>query len=423
MQTSILNDKKAPYCPGCGHTVITHTIDKALAALEINPLDVVAVSDIGCCGLVDGLLNCHTVHGLHGRSVALATGIAYGLNNPGKKVLVIQGDGGATIGLQHLMEAARQNLDLTLIVQNNMLYGMTGGQISGLSPMQFKGERMPELQDVPGFDICELAHRAGANLAARTFVGDSGFNELFRRAFQTGGFSLLEIVEPCPSHGIKKVLDLHRMADYPAVELRNERPPHRTAPRETASLLDSLPLIRARFSSNLRQRLEIVIAGSAGEGVQSCGDLLAYAGATSGLYTTKKGAYPVTVGSGFSIAEVILSRDRIHYTGIAAPGVMIIVSQDGYDAVKSRLGKDTYLLLDASLTPPPGHCVISGDFRKIGGKKGAALAAVAFWIGQTDLISIKALEAAAGMHRHGDKLIANIGCASRISKKEIMLEG
>ena len=132
MKQKILTENKMPFCPGCGHGVAVNNISKALLELNYNPLDIIIVSDIGCSGLVDPLFKTHTVHGLHGRSPALGMGVSMGLADETKKIIVIQGDGGATIGLQHLMEAARRNIDITLLVFNNLLYGMTGGQMGGL---------------------------------------------------------------------------------------------------------------------------------------------------------------------------------------------------------------------------------------------------------------------------------------------------
>lgn len=412
MPGSIVIKKKVPFCPGCGHTVVTRALAKALQRLDVDPLDTVVVSDIGCCGMVDGVLACHTVHGLHGRSTALGLGIALGLDNPGKKVVVIQGDGGATIGLQHLLEAARQNVDMTLIVHNNMVYGMTGGQISGLTSQAFKAERMPESRAIPPFDVCVLAHHAGASLSARAFVGDKVM-DLLEEALRAPGFALVEIVEMCPAHGIGKVRDLHTMTTHEAAQFTSDRPAFRVRPRHTASLFDALPAVAHRFEATLQNRLAVVIAGSAGEGVQGAGDVLAYAGAASGLHTTKKGEFPVTVGSGFSVAEVILSRDPIHYTGIESPDVMIVVSDDGFAAAKHRIGAGTMLLMDASLAPPGQEAVLA-DFRKTGGNKGAALAAVACWIGMQDVMPVAALEEAATRHKHADKLLKTIENAGRL---------
>lgn len=419
MQETILNDLKMPYCPGCGHTVANKSMSKALADMDVHPLDVIVVSDIGCTGLVDPLLTCHTIHGLHGRAVALAMGIRMGTEHPDKKIIALQGDGGATIGLQHLLEAARHNLDLTLVVQNNMVYGMTGGQTSGLSSTEFKEPDRPE-SAVPGYDICALAHNAGAAYTARTFIGKDTA-ELWKEALSTPGFSLIEIVEMCPAYGMRKVQELHDTADYESVVTRNPRAtglPHRAIGR---SLLDALKPIEHTCQAPLDGRLEIIIAGSAGEAIQSAGDLLSTAGITAGLSATKKGDYPITIGTGFSVAEVILSRQPIHYTGIDCPDIMIVISQDGLDKVRSRIGEHTLVIADSKLGPelaepagPPGANGASGppgppnlvtrDFRKAGGSKGAALAAIAHWLQDYGFLSVEALIEAASRHKHGDKM-------------------
>jgi pyruvate/2-oxoacid:ferredoxin oxidoreductase beta subunit len=163
----ILTGKKFPFCPGCGHGIAIRQLAKVLQDLGYKPKDLVIVSDIGCSGLIDPLFATHTIHGLHGRSPDLGLGVAMGLNEKkGKKVITFIGDGGATIGLQHILEAARRNVDMTLIVLNNLVYGMTGGQISGLSTAKYK-EIIDFEKDVPQFDIVKLAHASGARYAAR----------------------------------------------------------------------------------------------------------------------------------------------------------------------------------------------------------------------------------------------------------------
>ncbi|MDO9261333.1 MAG: thiamine pyrophosphate-dependent enzyme, partial [Flavobacteriaceae bacterium] len=206
MKNAILTDKKMPFCPGCGHGVVVNSISKAFIELGYNPLDIIIVSDIGCSGLVDPLFATHTVHGLHGRAPALGLGVAMGLSNRNKKVIVIQGDGGATIGLQHLLEAARRNIDVTLLVFNNLLYGMTGGQISGLSTDKFKELRHVE-EGIPPFDIVRLAHQAGAVSSARV-ISPANFTESIKFAVETPGFTLLELASVCPSYGLQKIKEL-----------------------------------------------------------------------------------------------------------------------------------------------------------------------------------------------------------------------
>ena len=195
-KNNILTEVKMPFCPGCGHGIAVKSISKTIEDIGYSTTDVVIVSDIGCSGLVDPLFNTHTVHGLHGRAPALGMGVSMGLNRNDKKVIVIQGDGGATIGLQHLLEAARRNTDMTLVVFNNLLYGMTGGQISGLSTDKFKEDRHFE-EGIPPFDIVKLAHQAGAVFSARV-VSPRNFKDNLKRAMETKGFSLIEMERHSP---------------------------------------------------------------------------------------------------------------------------------------------------------------------------------------------------------------------------------
>jgi len=120
-----------PYCKGCSHGLVVRALADALYATGLPPERLCLVSDIGCVGLIDRLFpTVHTVHTTHGRSTAFASGIAMadGVLEDGKlKVVVVIGDGGATIGLLHLVGAAQLNVDVTVIVHNNHLYGMTGG--------------------------------------------------------------------------------------------------------------------------------------------------------------------------------------------------------------------------------------------------------------------------------------------------------
>jgi len=407
MSASLRTERKMPYCPGCSYQMVIEGIAGSLQDMGINPLDVILVSDIGCCGLIDPLLSCHTIHGLHGRVTALAMGVAIGLNNPHKKVIAIQGDGGVTIGLQHLMEAARLNVNLSLIVQNNMVYGMTGGQISGLSACEFKAEKMPEEKNIPPYDICELAHKAGASYSSRV-VAQGDLNQKMAEVFGTKGFSLLEIWGLCPSYSYKKIKDINKL---PCNErtLENPNDPYYLHIKNSSSLFDELSQIENRFESTLKERLQVIIAGSAGGGVQLAADILAFAGIASGLNTKKKGEYPVTVGTGFSVAEIIFSRNEIYYTRIDTPDVAIIVTQDGLDKIKNRIGKDTLLVINDGLDiPGMSESSLKADFRKISGKKGAALSAIALWLQQNELFPVEALKFAAKTKRSADTLIEAI---------------
>ena len=126
------NERPYPFCPGCGHGLILDAFNKALVKLALDPQRVVIVTDIGCQGLGDQYFVTNAFHGLHGRSIAYATGIK--LADPELKVIVMIGDGGCGIGGAHLLNAARRNIGLPVLVFNNFNFGMTGGEHSVTTP-------------------------------------------------------------------------------------------------------------------------------------------------------------------------------------------------------------------------------------------------------------------------------------------------
>ncbi len=403
----ILTKAKMPFCPGCGHGTNTRSITKAFENLGFGTKDVTMVSDIGCTGLVDPLFASHTIHGLHGRSPALGVGVALGLNRSDKKVVVLQGDGGATIGLQHILEAARRNIDMTLVVYNNLLFGMTGGQMSGLSTNDFKDFKQ-SADDADPYDIVNLAHQAGASYAVR--VTDlKKYTAVLEEAITTPGFSLVELASLCTSYGMKKVAEFKEFVEAEE-KLINHRPVGITPERTTRSLLDGLQGLQTQFTANLKEdRVGVVIAGSAGGGVQSAAVMLAQAGMLAGLHTTMKGEYPITVGTGFSVAEVILSKEPINYTGLEEPNAVLVVTEDGWNKVKDRVVADSQVFLDTKIAQTDAHP--TKNFFKLAGKKGAALSAVSFWIKETGIFPIEALKKVVENHKYADSLQAAIASA------------
>jgi len=405
METTMLSGVKAPFCPGCSHGSSVKYLSKALTECGYNPLDIILVSDIGCSGLVDPLFNTHTIHGLHGRSPALAMGVVLGINEPNKKVITIQGDGGATIGLQHILEASRRNIDMTLIVLNNLIYGMTGGQVSGLSTNDFKTDkRIPD--NAPPFDVCQLAHQAGATYVTRV-NNPKEITEKLVEAIKTKGFSLVEISSLCQPYGAKKLTQLAEWIED-EILLTNNHPVGQNISKETASLINEKHFIEPKYKSAIEGKVEVIIAGSAGGGVQSAAKLLAEAGIISGLSATMKGEYPITVGTGFSLAEVILSKKEINYTGLEQPDVAIIVTDNGLLKVQNKINKNTNLYIDSKVNPPENTNAKIFDFNKMAGKKGSALSAISLWIEESGLLDINALRDVAKKHKYGDVLLKAI---------------
>lgn len=212
------------WCPGCGHGIVMNNLIRAVAELSIPKNDIVMVTGIGCSARVSGYLDFHTLHTLHGRALAFATGVK--LSRPELTILVPMGDGDAlAIGGNHFIHAARRNIDVTAIIMNNSIYGMTGGQFSPLSGHGALATTAPFGNIYESFDIAELAKGAGATFVARTTAFHvAGMKELFMQAIRHKGFSLVEVLSQCPTYFGRK----NRMGD--AVEMLNHYK-ERTTPR------------------------------------------------------------------------------------------------------------------------------------------------------------------------------------------------
>ncbi len=386
----IIDNRDLPFCKGCGHTGVANCTEKALQKLGYDPLDVIFVTDIGCHGIIDKSLRSHTVHGLHGRSVALAGGIAAGLaQKPGKKVIVFIGDGGATIGMQHLLVAAHHNFPMTVVIHNNMLYGMTGGQPSEFTPTGFN---TPSLQRsaAGAIDMVKLIEAAGATYVSRiTGIGD--FTDALAEAFAHPGFSLVEVMEICTSYGVKSNPGMKLKQVVEAAGLnpyKNVKPSgfaennFETYSGYQSSLISEKLRVEKEFEPVQSGTVRILLSGSAGEGVQSAAEFLARTAMNSGLYATKKGHYPVTVGVGFSVSEVIISNQPILFTGSSHPNFMIISSKDGLEYAMPRIrnAQNSVLVIDSSLEIPETKAkVVSTDLRGRAGSRNVAMMAI-FWL-------------------------------------------
>src|SRR5208337_2677558 len=167
---SYRNSRPYPFCPGCSHSIVMDYLNTALIKLQLDPHQIVIVTDIGCSGLSDQYFNTNAFHGLHGRAVTYGTGLK--LANPELKVIVIMGDGGCGIGGHHVLNAARRNIGLTVLVLNNFNYGMTGGQHSVTTPHGGKTSTTPSGTLERPLDIAGTVAANGANLAIRATAFD-----------------------------------------------------------------------------------------------------------------------------------------------------------------------------------------------------------------------------------------------------------
>ncbi len=188
------------WCPGCGHGILMRSISVAIDELNLDKDKVCIVSGIGCSSRAAGYMNFNTLHTTHGRALAFATGLK--LANPDLHVIVVTGDGDASaIGGNHLIHACRRNIDITTIVFNNNIYGMTGGQYSPTTPTGDKGTTAPYGNIDKPFDICSLACGAGATYVARaTAYHAKQMVEYVKKGINHKGFSLIEGMSVCPTY-------------------------------------------------------------------------------------------------------------------------------------------------------------------------------------------------------------------------------
>jgi len=188
------------FCPGCGNGTIMNAFIKGMEKAEMDFDSVAMVSGIGCSSRIPGYMDCDSLHTTHGRALSFATGLK--VSNPDLNVVVFSGDGdAASIGGNHLIHAARRNINLTVICVNNNIYGMTGGQISPTSPKGSFGTTAPYGTDDSPFKLAELVAAAGATYSARwTTLQIENLVGSIKTGLKNKGFSFIEVVSPCPTY-------------------------------------------------------------------------------------------------------------------------------------------------------------------------------------------------------------------------------
>ncbi len=186
------------WCPGCGDFAVLSAVTKALAYLKLPKEDVAIVSGIGCSSRLPAYIDAYGFHGVHGRALPLASGLKAA--RPGLTVLVAGGDGdGFSIGGNHFLHACRRNMDLTYIVMDNEVYGMTKGQASPTTQPDWERSKLtPHGTGIRRFQPPAIALAAGASFIARGFAGDpSGLTKLLVEAIEHPGFAFVHVLSPC----------------------------------------------------------------------------------------------------------------------------------------------------------------------------------------------------------------------------------
>lgn len=201
------------WCPGCGNGIVTSALVKAVDKLGLSQDETVIVSGIGCSSRASGYLDFDTVHTVHGRAIPFATGIK--LAEPRLNVIVVTGDGdGTAIGGNHFIHAARRNINITVVLYNNSIYGMTGGQYSPLTPTSHLATTAPYGTVERTFNIAELAKAAGATFVARgTTFHTQMLVEVIAQGIAHDGFALIEAITQCPIYNGRQ----NKLGDAPTM--------------------------------------------------------------------------------------------------------------------------------------------------------------------------------------------------------------
>jgi 2-oxoglutarate/2-oxoacid ferredoxin oxidoreductase subunit beta len=206
---------KPTWCPGCGDYAVLNALQHAMTALQLEPWNTLIVSGIGCSSNLPHFLSTYGFHAIHGRAVAVAEGAR--LANPDLHIIVTGGDGdGYGIGMGHFVHAIRRNMDLTYIVMNNQIYGLTTGQASPTSEMGMKTKSTPIVGVIENpIDPIAIALSVGATFVARAFSGDvKQMSELVKQGIEHKGFSLIDCLSPCVTYNKVNTYDFFKQRVY-----------------------------------------------------------------------------------------------------------------------------------------------------------------------------------------------------------------
>jgi len=233
---------KPDWCPGCGDFGIQVAMKKAFTNLQLDPDQIAIVSDIGCSGKMPHWINTYGLHALHGRAVAVATGVKFANRN--LHVVVNIGDGGAYgIGMGHLMHAIRRNVDMTVIVHNNMVYGLTKGQMTPTSREGFKTPSSPFGAIEEPVNPIAMALSLGGSFVARGYAGDAlHLTALIEEGIKHKGFSLIDVFQPCVTYNKDQTYAYYLQKLYKLDQDQNYNRSSWTAAMEKAREDDRWPI-------------------------------------------------------------------------------------------------------------------------------------------------------------------------------------
>ena len=221
------NNVKPNWCPGCGDFSVQAAIQKAAANVGLEPEEVALITGIGCSGRLSGYVNSYGVHSIHGRSLPLAQGVK--MANKDLTVIASGGDGdGFAIGMGHTIHALRRNMDMTYIVMDNQIYGLTKGQTSPSSAKGFVTKSTPKGNIEQNVAPLELAISSGATFVAQSFSSDiKELTNIIEEAINHKGFSFVNVFSPCVTYNKINTYDwfkenLTKLADIEDYDFSNK---------------------------------------------------------------------------------------------------------------------------------------------------------------------------------------------------------
>ncbi len=250
MAHNFRTDLAIDWCPGCGDFGILTSIQQSMAELNLDPLDVVMVSGIGCSGKTPHYVNVGGVHTLHGRAIPFATGVK--LSNPNLKVLVTGGDGDLMgIGVGHLVAEGRRNTGLTIMIYDNEVYGLTKGQAAPTMPLGEKTKSLSRPNVFTRLNPISLALSAGYSFVARGFSFDmKQLKEIIKRAMNHPGSAVIDVLQPCPTYNNINTMEWYRERVYKLDDDKSWNPTVTTSNADQAGAIFAKSMEKAQEWGN-----------------------------------------------------------------------------------------------------------------------------------------------------------------------------
>ncbi|AUX10046.1 2-oxoglutarate/2-oxoacid ferredoxin oxidoreductase subunit beta [Halalkaliarchaeum desulfuricum] len=433
---SYLREEQLPHtmCPGCGGGTVLNTFAAAVDNLPLNREDLLLVSGIGCSAWIPSPnFDADTLHTTHGRAIAFATGAK--ATNPDQETVVISGDGDlAGIGGNHLLHAARRNVDITVVLVNNFTYGMTGGQVAPTTQRGAKTTTSPYGNPEDAIDISAIAAEAGAVYVGRqpTSRPHQLVSEL-QTAIETDGFSLVEVISQCPTvYGRRnEMASAPEMLEWMDEQIENGElevgtvVDRRGERSEFVASFDDISetAVQSHRSRNVpegaseitegkskgqSQSLRLRIAGVGGQGVVVAGTILGEATAWAGRNVFKTDEYSSRARGGPASADLIIQDDGISEAKIpdGAGDILVALSEDAVAGHRNVLSADGTLYVDSAVSDIPDDVTpvpFSEFAREAGNEQATNMALLGYLNERHEIVSHDYLENA--IRRNVDRLL------------------